>query len=123
MLAALLLAASTCAGWHADVVGSYLGEVESRGPKAIDTVITETATGLAGTYVLHEETRDVTGTLEPLGDAGCEVALFKWTDIYGTGVARLRFHPAQRCFEGSWGLEEPRADLPWRSCVRTRMTS
>ncbi len=122
MLPALILAAA-CAGWHADAVGDYRGEVESRGPKAIDTVIVESADGLSGRYVLHEETRDVAGTLTPLGDEGCDVALFRWTDVYGTGVARLRFYPSRHCFEGSWGVEQVSSDLPWRSCSRGRVTS
>ena len=53
--------------------------------KAIDTWLSETPTGLAGTYVLHEPTREVTGTLEAIGDEDCDVALFGWTDLYGTG--------------------------------------
>jgi hypothetical protein len=122
MLAALVLAAA-CAGWHGDVAGHYLGQVESRGPKAIDTWIEDTPQGLAGSYVLHESEREVTGTLEPLGDEDCDVALFKWTDLYGTGVARLRFHPDAHCFEGSWGLEHPDPVLTWRSCTRSRVTS
>ena len=122
MLPALLLAAA-CGAWHADATGHYLGEVESRGPKAIDTWIEETEAGLAGSYVLHEETRDVPGTLEPLGDEACEVALFRWNDLYGTGLVRLRFHPAANCFEGTWGLEQTDPRLIWRSCTRSRVTS
>lgn len=122
MLAALLLVAS-CVGWHGNAAGHYSGEVESMGPKAIDTWLEETPNGLAGTYVLHEPTREVTGTLQALGDADCEVALFRWTDLYGTGVVRLRFYPAQHCFEGSWGAEQISPQLPWRSCTTTLVTS
>ncbi len=122
MFAALLLAA-TCATWHGDVAGHYSGEVESMGPKAIDTWLEETTAGLAGTYILHEPTREVTGTLQALGDADCEVGLFRWTDLYGTGLARLRFYPAQHCFEGSWGQEQVSPQLTWRSCIETRVTS
>ena len=132
MLAALVLAAA-CAGWHGAVVGQYRGEVESfaldtqgrpdRTLKAIDTVVEETQAGLAGSYTLHEPTRDVTGTLEPIGDEDCNVALFKWTDLYGTGLARLRFFPDAHCFEGSWGVSEVNPKLVWRSCTQTRVTS
>jgi hypothetical protein len=122
MLPALLLAAA-CGAWHGEATGHYVGEVESRGPKAIDTWIEETQAGLSGSYVLHEEARDVTGTLEPLGDEDCDVALFRWTDVYGTGVARLHFHPAAHCFEGTWGLEHTDPVLTWRSCTQSRVTS
>ena len=122
MLGALLLVAA-CAGWHADVGGTYKGMVESRGPKEIDTTIEDTPSGLAGSYVLHEETRDVAGTLEPIGDDGCDVALFRWTDVYGTGVARLHFYPDRHCFEGDWGTEQTDPALTWRSCTRGRVTS
>ena len=122
MLPALLLAAA-CAGWHANVAGHYLGEVESDGRKAIDTWVEETEAGLAGHYVLHEPTREVTGTLEALGDAECDVALFRWEDVYGTGIARLRFYPARHCFEGSWGREQVLPRLIWRSCTETPVTS
>ncbi len=122
MLPALLLAAA-CAGWHADAVGTYEGTVESRGPKAIDTTIEDGPTGLSGSYLLHEPTRDVAGTLEPLGDEGCDVALFRWTDVYGTGVARLHFSPGYHCFEGAWGAEQTDPALTWRSCTRNRVTS
>ena len=122
MLAALALAAA-CAGWHAGVTGDYLGTVESQGPKAIDTAIIETPSGLAGSYVLHEPTREVPGTLEALGDEDCNVALFRWTDVYGTGIARLRFYPGAHCFEGSWGREQLNPVLTWKSCTRTPVTS
>jgi hypothetical protein len=102
MLVALLVVAA-CADWHGQVAGHYLGQVESQGPKAVDTWIEEAPGGtLAGSYVLHEARRDVQGTLDYLGDDGCDSALFRWTDLYGTGIARLRFHPEQRCFEGEW---------------------
>ena len=122
MLPALLLAAA-CAGWHGVVAGHYRGEVESQGTKSVDTWIEETPAGLAGSYVLHERSRDVVGTLEALGEEGCNVGLFRWTDIYGAGVARLRFDPARRCFEGSWGRERVNPQLVWRSCGRSRVTS
>ena len=123
MLAALVVAAS-CAAWHGQATGHYLGEVQSAGPKAIDTWITEGPSGaLSGTYVLHEPDRDVRGTLDPLGDDGCDAALFRWTDVYGAGVARLRFFPQAHCFEGEWGLGQPQPQLTWRSCARTPVTS
>jgi hypothetical protein len=122
--AALLVAAAACADWHGQVVGHYLGQVESEGPKAIDTWIEAAPDGaLTGTYTLHEARRDVPGTLEYLGDDGCDAALFRWTDLYGTGVARLRFHPDQHCFEGAWGLDAPRDALYWRSCAQSAVTS
>ncbi|MBV8915683.1 MAG: hypothetical protein JOZ05_21925 [Acetobacteraceae bacterium] len=122
MLAVFLLAAS-CAGWHGGAAGHYLGEVQSQGPKAIDTWLEETPFGLTGSYVLHEPEREVQGTLEALGDVDCGVALFRWTDLYGTGIARLRFYPAQHCFDGTWGRETLNPQLTWHSCVQTRMTS
>ena len=73
------------------------------GPKAIDTWIEDGKDGLQGHYVLHEPDRDVTGTLEPVGDATCDVAVFQWTDIYGTGIARLHFFTDRHCFEGIGG--------------------
>jgi hypothetical protein len=123
MLPALLIAAA-CAAWHGGAAGHYLGEVQSQGPKTIDTWLEETPDGLAGSYVLHEPGREVQGTLEALGDdADCHVALFRWSDLYGTGIARLRFYPAQHCFEGSWGRETVNPALTWRSCTQTRVTS
>jgi len=123
MLAALLVAAS-CADWHGAAAGHYLGMVESGGPKAIDTWI-EAAPGggLAGLYVLHEPGRDVEGRLEWLGDDGCGAGLFRWTDLYGTGIARLQFRPAQHCFDGEWGLNRLQAGLYWRSCAQAAVTS
>jgi len=123
MLAAVLLVAA-CADWHGAVAGHYLGTVESAGPKAVDTWIEPAPDGgLAGSYVLHEPERDVQGRLEWLGDDGCDAGLFRWTDLYGTGIARLRFHPAQRCFEGEWGLDRLSAGLYWRSCAQAAVTS
>ena len=124
MLAALLLAAAACTDWHGQVVGHYLGQVESQGPKAVDSWI-EAAPGgaLTGSYVLHEPKRDVHGTLDYLGDDGCDAALFRWTDLYGTGIARLQFHLEQRCFEGEWGLDRLNAGLYWRSCAQAAVTS
>ncbi len=122
MLPALLIAA-TCAGWHAGVTGYYPGEVESRGIKPIDTWIEDTPAGLSGHYVLHEPERDVPGTLEALGDVECGVAQFRWTDLYGSGVARLRFDLDRHCFDGNWGNEQVLAALVWRACTRTRVTS
>ena len=122
MLPALLLVAA-CASSHHSVAGFYRGEVESVGPKAIDTWIEESADGLRGRYVLHEPERDVTGTLETIGDEACDTALFQWTDLYGTGVARLRFFQYRHCFEGNWGREMPLGQLPWRSCAEGRVTS
>jgi hypothetical protein len=124
LAAAALLLAAACADWHGQVAGHYLGQVESQGPKPVDTWI-ETAPGgaLGGSYTLHEERRDVTGTLDYLGDDGCDTALFRWTDLYGTGIARLRFHPERRCFEGAWGLDVVKDGLYWRSCAQAAVTS
>ena len=123
MLAAAALAAA-CAAWHPQAVGHYVGLVESVGEKPIDTWITLAPDGrLEGHYVMHEPGRDVDGTLEPVGDDGCEAALFRWTDLYGTGVARLRFHLDRRCFEGSWGKAVINPALEWWSCTRERVTS
>ncbi len=124
MLAAIALAAA-CYAWHPQAVGHYPGTAMSSGQETpIDTWIELSPDGrLQGRYVLHEPTRDVEGTLAPAGDDGCEVAAFQWTDIYGTGVARLRFHPAARCFEGAWGVAVVTPTLPWRACVRDRVTS
>lgn len=123
MLGALLIAAS-CAAWHPTVAGHYLGTVESIGEKAIDTWIEETPAGLlAGRYVLHEPGRDVPGTLEAVGDEGCDTAIFRWTDLYGTGLARLTFYPERKCFEGAWGHEVILPRLVWHSCTRERVTS
>ena len=123
MLPAVVLAAA-CAAWHPAVVGFYPGTVESVGQKPIDTWITETPEGqLQGHYVLHEPDRDVTGTLDAVGDDGCEVAVFRWTDVYGTGLARLHFFPERRCFEGAWGRLVINPTLTWHACTRERVTS
>ena len=123
MLAGLVLAGA-CAAWHPAAAGFYPGTVESMGEKPIDTWITETADGrLAGRYVLHEPDRDVEGTLDPVGDAGCNVAVFRWTDVYGTGVAQLNFIPERRCFEGAWGRLTINPTLVWHACTRDRVTS
>ena len=123
MLPALVLAAA-CAAWHPSVTGYYPGTVESDGMKDIDTWITEDADGrLSGHYVLHEPTRDVPGTLAPLGDSDCHTATFQWTDLYGTGLAELQFYPARRCFEGAWGRETIVAQLVWHACTRDKVTS
>ena len=123
MLAAAALAAA-CAAWHPQAVGRYLGTVESMGEKTIDTWIELAPDGrLEGRYVLHEAGRDVLGTLDPVGDAGCDTAIFRWTDLYGAGTARLRFYPERHCFEGSWGRETVNPAFEWRSCTRERVTS
>ena len=126
MLAALALAA--CTNWHPAVVGHYPGTVMSQGMKPIDAWIEQAPDGrLQGRYVLHEPDRDVEGTLAPVADAPepghCEAALFQWTDLYGTGLARLEFYPAHQCFEGAWGREVIQPNLVWHACIRTRVTS
>ncbi len=68
--------------------------------------------------MLHEPDRDVPGTLEPVGDDGCDVALFQWTDVYGTGMARLHFFPDRHCFEGDWGRRGQPLATSWRSCTK-----
>ena len=109
MLSALVLIAG-CAAWHPQAEGYYPGTVMSAGEKAIDTWIEQGADGrLRGRYVLHEPTRDVEGTLDAVGDDGCEVALFRWTDVYGTGVARLRFFSGAAVFRGGLGAGGDRA--------------
>ena len=127
MLPGLALVATLVAGcpdWHEAVVGHYLGQVESDGPKAVDTMLTLTAKGtLVGRYVLHERTRDVYGTLAFVADEGCDVALFRWTDLYGTGIARLHFHPRRHCFDGAWGITTLNPALIWRSCAQGAVTS
>lgn len=122
MLAALLVAG--CAAWHPAAVGHYTGTVESIGLKPIETWIEQEPDGrLAGRYVLHESERDVAGTLDAVGDEGCDTAVFRWTDLYGTGLARLQFYPERRCFEGAWGREEIVPRLVWYSCTQARVTS
>ncbi len=124
MLAGLVLAAS-CAAWHPAVVGHYPGTVVSSGQEQpVDTWIELTPDGrLQGRYVLHEPTRDVPGTLAPVGDEGCNAALFQWTDLYGSGVTRLRFHPEAKCFDGSWGVVATNPTLFWHACTQDRVTS
>ena len=123
MLPAAALAAA-CAAWHPAVVGYYPGTVQSDGEKPIDTWITETPDGrLTGHYILHEPTREVEGTLEAVGDQGCETAVFRWTDIYGSGLAQLHFYPERRCFEGGWGRLTIVPSLTWRACTQERVTS
>ena len=124
MLPALALTAA-CAAWEPAVAGYYEGVVESRGEKRIETWLSVTPEGrLQGHYVLHEAERVVRGTLEPVAAAvPCETAVFQWTDVYGTGVAQLRFFPERHCFEGAWGMGAVRDDLAWRSCTRERVTS
>ena len=123
MLPALALAAA-CAAWHPAATGFYPGTVESQGEKSIDTYIAIDPDGrLSGHYVLHEPTRDVPGTLDALGDTGCGTALFRWTDLYGTGLAELHFHPGRRCFEGAWGQQTINSALVWHACTQDRVTS
>ena len=76
-----------------------------------------------GHYVLHEPTRDVAGMLDPVHDDGCDAAVFRWSDLYGTGVARLQFFPDRHCFEGAWTLGDRNPTLDWQSCTRERVTS
>ena len=119
-----LLVAAACGAWHGQVAGYYPGVVESSGQQqAIETWIEQTPAGLAGRYVLHEPGRDVPGTLEALGDDGCQVAVFRWRDVYGTGVLRLRFLPGRRCFEGEWGVIAVDPTLTYTSCARDPVTS
>jgi hypothetical protein len=133
MLAALALAAAfsgaaqtttACTAWHPAATGFYPGVVESTGPKNIDTWIDETPDGrLAGHYVLHEETRDVQGTLDPVGDEDCDIAIFRWSDIYGSGLTRLTFDTTHHCFDGAWGRLTINPTLVWHACIRERVTS
>ena len=123
VLPAVVLAAA-CAGWHPQVTGAYPGLVESDGIKRIDTWIELAPDGrLQGRYTLHEPTRDVQGVLAPVGDEDCDVALFRWTDVYGTGMVRLRFDPDRHCFEGAWGQATVNPALVWNACTRERVTS
>ena len=120
----LLAAAAACAMWHGQVTGYYDGRVVSDGEKSIETWLEVAPTGLlAGRYVLHEATRDVTGTLEAVGDEGCHTAIFRWTDVYGTGLARLTFDPERKCFDGAWGGNTIVPELVWHSCTPQRVTS
>ena len=123
MLPALSIAAA-CAAWHPAAAGFYPGIVESQGPKRIDAWITEAPDGrLSGRYILHEPTRDVPGTLDPVGDDGCNAAVFRWTALYGTGTVRLQFYPADHCFQGAWGLDQVNPALTWTTCTRAPVTS
>ncbi len=123
MLAAVVLAAA-CSAWHPAASGFFPGIVESVGPKPIDTWIEEGADGrLQGRYLLHEPGRDVPGTLDPLGDETCGVAIFRWSDLYGSGLARLEFDVARHCFEGAWGHLTIQPTLVWHACARERVTS
>ena len=124
MLPLLIAAAAACGPWHGQVSGYYTGEALSSGRlEPVETWIEPTPKGLAGRYVLHEPTRKVDGTLEALGDEDCTTALFRWTDVYGTGLLRLRFHPARRCFEGFWGDVVLNPSLTYTSCARAPVTS
>ncbi len=118
------LLAASCAAWHADVVGHYTNQVVSIGAFGAETWIEETAEGLAGHYVIHEDGRDVAGTLAPMGDTpDCATALFRWQDMYGEGWLKLHFFSTQHCFEGYWGQERLDPALTYTSCVRTPATS
>ena len=124
LLAALVLAAATCGAWHDPASGFYPGIVESNGPKHIDTWIDQAPDGrLEGRYVLHEPNREVPGTLAPLGDESCNVAIFQWTDLYGSGLVRLEFDPDHHCFDGAWGGLAIEPNLVWHACIRNRVTS
>ena len=122
MLPALLLAAA-CAAWHADATGFYRGEVESIGPKPIDTWIEDGPAGLVGHYVLHEPDRDVPGTLEPLGDARLRSRPLPMDRPLRHRHRPPPFLPDRHCFEGSWGADQPLDRLPWHSCAQSRVTS
>ena len=122
MLAALLVAA--CTAWHPAATGFYPGIVWSEGEKPIDTWIEEAPDGrLQGRYTLHEPGRDVQGTLDPLGDESCNTAIFRWTDLYGSGLTRLTFDLARHCFDGAWGRLTINPTLIWHACLRERVTS
>ena len=123
MLPAVLVAAA-CAAWHPAAAGFYPGVVESAGPKRIDTWITvDPDDRLSGRYVLHEPGRDVPGTLEAVGDDGCEAAVFRWSDLYGSGLVRLQFLPGEHCFHGAWGGVLVNPALAWNTCFRAPVTS
>ena len=117
MLPALLVAA--CTAWHGSVIGHYINKVSSDGAQGAETWITETPEGLAGRYVLHEDGRDVPGTLIPMGDVqDCSTALFRWQDTYGEGWLKLHFFVAEHCFEGYWGVLRLDQNLIYTSCER-----
>ena len=124
MFAGVLLVAA-CAAWHPLASGYYDGTVSSSGlEQRIETWIEQAPDGrLQGRYVLHEPTRDVPGTLAPVGDDGCGTAVFRWTDLYGTGLSRLQFFPEQHCFDGYWGVQALDPSLFWHACTRERVTS
>ena len=123
-LAAATILTALCPGWHPAVTGFYPGIVQSDGEKSIETWIELTPDGrLQGRYVLHEPKRDVPGVLAPVGDADCEVGMFRWTDLYGTGLAELHFYPERHCFEGAWGGDKINPGLVWHACIRERVTS
>ena len=123
MLPAMLIA-TACAAWHGQAAGFYPGVVESQGPKRIDTwIVIDPDDRLSGRYVLHEPTRDVPGTLEAMADDSCNAAVFRWNDLYGTGLVRLQFQTADHCFDGTWGLAEPNPALEWHTCFRPPVTS
>ena len=121
----ILAAAAACTAWHPSVTGFYPGTVISSGTTLpIDTWITQDPDGgLLGRYVLHEPTRDVPGTLEPLSDEACNTTLFRWTDLYGTGIERLEFFPAEHCFEGTWGQSTLNSRLTIGTCNRPQVTT
>ena len=124
LLPALLVAASCAAGWHDAATGYYDGWAQSTNLMSVETWIEAAPDGrLSGRYILHEAGRDVPGTLEPAADGACNEAWFRWTDLYGTGTARLQFHPDRHCFEGVWGTGMTVPTLPWTTCNKPAATS
>jgi hypothetical protein len=121
----ILAVAASCAAWHPAATGFYAGPVISGGTtQTIDTWITLDDDGrLSGRYVLHEAARDVHGTLEMVADDGCNTTLFRWTDLYGNGIKRLQFFPAEHCFEGTWGRLVLNPQLTIGTCNRPKVTS
>ena len=107
------------------MTGAYSGSVVNSGQEqAFDATFELAEDGrLRGRYVLHEPGRDVPGTLTTMVDEDCETTMFRWTDVYGSGVARLTFYPKQHCFDGHWGVTAPEPHLFWRACARSRVTS
>ena len=119
-MAFLGLLVAACTAWHGSVLGHYRTQVVSTGAYWAETWIEDSADGLAGHYVIHEEGRDVVGTLQAMGDTGdCSTALFRWHDMYGEGWLRLHFYPAQHCFEGYWGTDRLDPALTYSSCIST----
>ena len=114
---------AACAAWHGLVTGYYAGDVRSTNAEWAETWIEDTPAGLGGRYVIHEKDGDVPGTLTPVRDEGCDTALFRWTDRYGTGLMRLRFRPVQHCFEGAWGRETINPVLTYTTCFKAPVTS